>query len=119
MDPLHELIWPWFRAFCFTQLIEVPIYGKLLGIRPSIAFGASMLTHPYVWFVFPPLVFGWGGNYVVMCVVAEVFAWLGETAYFAHYFGVPIKRAAVGSLVANGTSFGLGLLLRHVFHAPI
>src|SRR5262249_35014609 len=55
----------WIYAFLFTQAVEVPIYvfalrggpetppQRALAKRVLIAFGASALTHPIVWFVIP------------------------------------------------------------------
>ena len=112
---------PWLVAFVFTQVVEVPIYLRALdaeGRKLStplailIGFGASALTHPIVWFVFPrvvPLSY-WG---MVGC--AEAFAVGAEALYF-RAFGV--KRALLWSLAANGASAGLGLLCRHFFGWP-
>lgn len=77
--------------------------------RPSlrhailIAFGASAMTHPIVWFGFPlviPLI-----GYWPMVVCAEAFA-IGSEAYYMR--GEGMRRALLWSLAANGASFGLG-----------
>lgn len=78
------------------------------------AFGASALTHPIVWFgFFHPVV---PGSYWGKVVAAELFAWLGEAAYFR--LVCKSKRAWLWSLAANAASFSLGLLSRHLFGAP-
>jgi hypothetical protein len=104
----------WLRAFLFTQLIEVPIYVRGLRCSPWVAFGASALTHPIVWFgFFSPR---WQAGYTTKLVAAESFAWLAEAAYFRLGFRRP--RAWFWSLAANGASLGLGLLSRRLFGGP-
>jgi hypothetical protein len=103
----------WFWAFAFTQLVEIPIYRRLLDCSPWVAFGASALTHPIVWFaIFPysPV------DYVWTALFAELFAWLVEAAYFAARYGV--RRALRAALIANLVSCLLGLLSRRLFGAP-
>lgn len=107
-------LFDWLFAFAFTQVVEVPIYRRALGDRrwaTAIAFGASALTHPVVWFVFPRLF----AHYLTMVVAAEVFAWLVEAAYL-RAFG--LRRALWWSFVSNGASFSLGLLSRALFGRP-
>lgn len=113
----------WLVAFLFTQAIELPVWlwalrraprrtGPREAARPGpagavlIALGASALTHPVVWFVFPELR-PWIG-YWPMVALAEAFA-VGVEAVYMRAEGV---RWAVGwSLVANAASFGLGILI--------
>ncbi len=105
---------PWLTAFVFTQLIEIPVYRRVLRASVWAAFGASAITHPLVWFVFfHPAV---PGGYWGKVVAAELFAWLAEAAYFRFVFGR--GWALVGSLAANAASFGLGMLSRHLFGVP-
>jgi hypothetical protein len=104
----------WLRAFIFTQLIEVPIYARGLRCGIPAAFGASALTHPIVWFViFHPR---WQAGYGTKLIVAELFAWLAEAAYFRLVWRRP--RALLWALVANAASLGLGLLSRRLFGGP-
>ena len=123
----------WLAAFVFTQAIEVPIYALAQrAIHPSndgvaspatgasvwawrlaLAFGASALTHPIVWFVLPPTA-QWLG-YWGYVALAEAFAVLAEAAYF-RALGVP--RALAWSLGANAASAGLGLTSRAIFGVP-
>ncbi len=114
----------WLVAFAFTQLVEVPIYLRALdsvdGRGPSrstpraiaVAFGASALTHPVVWFVFPRLLHI---SYWAMVGWAEIFAVVAEGAYF-YLFGV--KRALLWSLATNAASVTLGLGCRYFFGWP-
>ena len=101
----------------FTQLVEVPIYLQVLpGNRWKaglVAFGASALTHPVVWFVFPRLL---PHHYLGMATIAELFA-VGVEALYLCVWLKPWKALAA-SLVANGASLGLGLLSRHLFGLP-
>ena len=102
----------WLLAFAFTQVVEVPIYRRALGGRTLVAFGASALTHPIVWFVFPELPLP---GYVAMVVAAETFAWLVEAAWL-RAFG--LERALAWSAIANAASLGLGLASRAAFGVP-
>lgn len=100
----------WFTAFLITQIFEMPIYASALGGRAwwkrlLIAYGASALTHPLVWTAamsFPSL------NWWLVVAFAETFAVLVEAAYL-HVHG--LERAVLWALIANGTSFGLGLVI--------
>lgn len=113
--------WPlqrWLLAFVFTQVVEVPVYRRTLGVSAFQAFGASLLTHPMVWFVLcSPL---WNVSWGVRVAIAEFFAWLMEAAYFQW-----IVRAHGGltkmvsfTFVGNALSCGLGLLCHHFFGTP-
>ena len=106
-------LYAWLIAFVFTQTVEVPIYsvGLRVGLLP--AFGASAITHPILWFaIFPylPLPRFW------LVIVGETFAFLVEAAYFAFVFHR--RRVLVWSALANGASFGTGLLSRWLFGIP-
>lgn len=128
----------WLSAFAFTQAIEVPIYFVLLrgtgrspARRLAIAFGASAITHPIVWWLLPraweslylaiaapstalrvasPL-----GRFVARLVFSEAFA-IGVEAAYLRAWG--LRRAPAWSLIANVTSVALGLLSRAVFAWP-
>ncbi len=120
----------WLIAFAFTQVVECPIWvsalrrnGRTEGPRRSgwqllcIAFGASAITHPVVWFVIPHL---WVSahracGYPGMVVAGEAFAVIVEAEYAA---GFGLRRAWLWSMLANAASFGLGLLSRSVLGLP-
>ncbi len=115
---ISEVLLRWLAAFAVTQIVEVPIYLRALArspetrgaprsIRFAIAFGASLLTHPFVWFVFPRLHLGL--TYVERSLLSEVFAWGFETLWL-RFFGV--ERAWLWSLAANSASVAVGLSLR-------
>ena len=104
----------WLVAFTFTQAVEVPLYLRVTASW-RVAFLASTLTHPVVWFVFPVLwPEAWGG-YWGMVAGAELFA-VGGEALWLKVNQVP--RALLTSFVVNATSACVGLLLRHLFGAP-
>lgn len=111
----------WLVAFLFTQAVEVPFWilaqrrgGRRVGAaeRPSLAsaalvgFGASALTHPIVWFVFPSLSPSIG--YWPMVALAELFA-VGVEAVYIRAEGV--RHGVLWSLAANGASFALGIAI--------
>lgn len=103
----------WLAAFLFTQLVEVPIYVRGLGVRPAVAFGASLLTHPLLWLaVSHPAA---PGSHLQRVVVGEIAVCLIEALYF-RLRGV--RRALPWSLLANAASLALGLISRAVFGAP-
>lgn len=115
----------WIDAFLLTQVVEVPIYLYALRsavprrqARLAVAFGASAVTHPIVWFVIPELVYspldplrGWA----TLIVVAEAFA-VGVEAVWLRAFS--LRRALLWSLGANMASFGIGQLLRALIGWP-
>jgi hypothetical protein len=114
----------WAEAFLFTQAFEMPVYlVALYRYRPgvrwykalAIAFGASAITHPFVWFFFPYFSVGHGPDYYWNVVVpaAEVFAVGVEALYL---WRLRVTLALAWSFLANGLSFGLGLLSRDFFH---
>ena len=102
----------WIAAFALTQLVEVPIYAcayrekePRVARRLAIAFAASAITHPFVWFVFPRVVH----PYLVMLLFAEAFAVIAEAAWFRR---LDMPRPLFWSFVANATSVGVGFALR-------
>ncbi len=112
----------WVFAFVFTQFVEIPIYVRGLRVRPLIAFGASALTHPVVWFVIPGIFraldrffLGHGARFVLdptyrfiaFGVLCEGFAFVAEGFYFMAFRR---KRPFLWSLVANGVSASVGYI---------
>jgi hypothetical protein len=86
---------------------------RSLFARALIAFGASALTHPVVWFIIPR--FWLGHSFVAMIVASEVFAVVVEAAWLAR-FGV--ARALAWSVGANAASVIAGLAVRGIFGWP-
>lgn len=111
---MSELIAAFARAFVFTQLVEVPIYRFGARAPLSVAFGASALTHPIVWFVFFSPTFSLG--YETRLLSAEIFAVVGEACLLARY--LPRGRALLFSFLANVTSVVMGELSRAACGLP-
>lgn len=109
MIPLAKL-GAWFLAFALTQIIEIPIHARALRERGRgrwpLAFAASALTHPFVYFGFPLLLTPGTWAYLV---VAESFAVIVEAAWLRK-LGVP--EALTWSLVANASSVAVAASLR-------
>jgi hypothetical protein len=131
-----EYVIAWARAFTFTAVIEIVIaavlFTRVLDLSPGqearagesdrpgansaglarlvgLLFFANLASHPAVWFVFPKL----GMSYSTMVLAAELWAVASEAIFYWLVFsGVKLVPAAGVSLVANGSSFGIGLLLR-------
>ena len=108
----------WATAFLLTQLIEMPLYvlaqrHAAAPRRWAIAFGASALTHPIAWYVFPLVPRLWGCTASTQCwaeqlILAEAFA-VGVEAVWLREFRI---RYAFGwSIGANALSLGLGALI--------
>ncbi|MCB9688719.1 MAG: hypothetical protein H6738_18815 [Alphaproteobacteria bacterium] len=104
----------WVTAFLLTQAIEMPIYlfgsrGSDLPVpwRVAVAFGASALTHPIVWFVLRDLLEARLGFWAYFAI-AETFAVVVEALYLRWF---ELRRPLLWSLLANGTSASVGLLI--------
>ncbi len=105
----------WFFAFLFTQAVEVPLYLRVTASW-RVAFLASLITHPIVWFVFPRL-WPWTSmpGYWGMVLGAETFAVVAEAAWLHRNH---VHRALFWAAVVNATSTCVGLGLRACFGAP-
>jgi hypothetical protein len=112
----------WLHAFVWTVVLETPVVVWLTrgedfstARRVAIAVFANLATHPLVWFVFLPdadPLFGLAGG--TRLVLAETWALVIEAAvYFVVFRRLGVLRAFGVSLLANGFSFGVGLLLYH------
>ena len=100
----------WLAAFLLTQLVEVPIYGYALRGRLLLAFAASAITHPIVWFVIQPL---WPGRYYQGVLLAETFAVAVEALYLRRAAELP--RAWAWSIGANAASVMASVITRAFF----
>ena len=120
----------WISAFAFTQAVEVPLYVAVvrrsvrggatarpvgLAAQIALAFGASVVTHPIVWFLIPRIPVG---SYEEMVARCEIFAVVVEAFYFYALEVLSLRRALFWSLVINATSASLGLLSRWAFGWP-
>lgn len=106
-----EFLRAWVWAFVFTQVVEIPIYAYALRVSLPIAFGASALTHPIVWFGFFHPIFD-DVPYWPRVIAAEHFAWLAEAAYLHFGFKIKPARALLWALIANAASVLLGFASR-------
>ena len=112
----------WLSAFLLTQAVEVPIYVHALRgedgpprrwpVALLLAFLASTITHPIVWFVMPKLI---PDRYLLMVAAAESFAIVSE-AIWLRAFG--LRRALAWAVFANASSVLVGLTLRRMFGWP-
>jgi hypothetical protein len=101
----------WALAFALTQLVEVPIVTYIargpVWKRAAAAFVATLATHPIVWFVIPELELREG----VRLVASEAWAFGAECLFYIAFLApISWRRAAAASAIANGASFGLGLV---------
>ena len=116
-DPkwIGVMFFSWFSAFIVTQAVEAPIYRLSLDARRTpwrLALGASVITHPVVFFVFPNLGFS---SYWESILYAEAFAIALEAAYLS-CLGVSYSVLWAG--LANGLSVAVGLSLRATIGWP-
>jgi hypothetical protein len=120
----------WLSAFAFTEAVEVPLYLAFMRLRSddarpraldgvsgrlAVAFGASLVTHPIVWFLIPRIP---AGSYAEMVARAEAFAVVAEGLYFYALGFFDLRRAMLWSLLANAASATLGLVSRSTFGWP-
>lgn len=136
MALVHVTVGAWMSAFLFTQAVEVPLYvlairralreghaarPRRLSLQIALAFGASAVTHPVVWFVIPRLAPSFtdpGAAYVEYVARAEAFAFVVEAYYFASFHVVRMRRALLWSLLVNGASASAGFASRWLFGWP-
>lgn len=112
----------WSKAFALTVLVELLVAWPLLrdeepdrGRRLGLVIFAQIMSHPAVWFIFPELRLSWSAT--VVC--AESWAVLSETLFYTLVFrGLQPRRAFGVSALANGASYGLGLLLQSLGWTP-
>lgn len=105
----------WLRAFAATVLCELPVAAPMLASveprlsrRCAIIALANLATHPLVWFAFPGLAIGSGAR----LAFSEAWAVLAELVIYRLVWPtLPLRRAALVSVAANGGSFAVGLLL--------
>ena len=105
----------WFVAFCFTQLIECPIYRIPLksSTRPWVmAFCISGLTHPFFFLALPWLLGKsiWGPLWIIEAMVVIIEAILLRA--------MGVQRALPWSFVANGASLLTGGIFRLLWGWP-
>lgn len=105
-------------ALLLTLLLEIPIVVVAVRWRASnyaswraaaVGAAATCLTHPLVWFM---ILRGLQGvPYMARLAVMELFAVVVEGIIYARFLPMRAREAFVLSLVANGISCGVGMLL--------
>ena len=68
---------------------------------------ASVMTLPYVWFVYYDFI----KDRTTFAVVSELWAWLAEALFYKYYFRTGLKRVLAFSFLLNLFSFLVGLLI--------
>ncbi len=117
MDPPQpDQTLTWAVAFALTVLVELPVMtlgtrdlGLPLPRRLAVALLAQVLTHPLVWFAFPPL---FRASPELGLWLSELFAFAAEALLYALTLrNIGWTRAVALSGLANGLSLGLGTAL--------
>ena len=116
----------WATAFAITQAIELPFYLTAAPRdwswkkRLAVGFGASAITHPFVWFFFPDAtrwlieVGGLDLSYrVPYWILAETFAVTVEALWLRRW---GLRDPLLWALLANGCSAGCGFLIHAARH---
>ena len=105
----------WITAFTITQVLEISvgnIFWKDTNVSRAkkilILFGASLITHPMVWFVFSDIRNDGGFSYYEYLFMAESYAYGIEAWY---YYILKVKRPVLLSIITNTCSFCAGLLI--------
>lgn len=107
-----SLVHRWLNAYLITILLETPVVVRMLRGRTEVRTAlelsvlASSLTHPLLWFAWRPVI----DDYTTYVVTGEALVVLAETCVYRKV--TTWRYAFAVSLVANATSWGLGLLLQ-------
>ena len=105
----------WATAFLLTQVVESPLYVYALrdvpmswALRVGVALGASAVTHPVLWAVWPHTVdaVGWWGAFALLELAV-----VGVEAAYLRAFGLP--AAGWVALLVNACSAGVGLAVSY------
>jgi len=105
-----------------TECVEIPIvallvkrfykYSEIRLLRiVAVAFVASALTLPYLWFVLPAFI----TNGAVYILGGEFLIIAAEAVIYNRLLGLKPREAAVASLAANVSSALLGSALQYTF----
>ena len=116
--PIPAQLQHWLVALALTLVIELPVYAFLCRkdttIQKSLAAGAlgTLITHPLLWFLWQPTMKALfhntaavtpAGEFLVVIIEAAVLKIVVRTLHF--------RTALSISLIANATSYGIGLIL--------
>ena len=104
-------------ALLFTLVVEVSVvivllkylYRLAMPISRIIFAGivASMLTLPYLWFVLPTFIHNWP----MFVIFGETAVVLTEAVIYKEFLNLKLTHAFIVSLLSNGASVVLGLLV--------
>ena len=108
----------WLRAFTVTVAVEVAVALPLLrrieprrGRRIAVVLLANLATHPLVWFLFP----GLNLRFETRMALSELWAVAVEAGtYRIVWPALGPRSSGLISLLANGASLGVGLVLRAI-----
>ena len=124
MNPAVE----WVRAFALTLAIEegvvlaltkrdgsaaggtsqAPNDADALPKRAGLIAFANLATHPAVWFIFPIAI----ASDTARIVASETWAVVLEALFYMLTMRMSVARAFGVSAIANGASFGIGVIVR-------
>lgn len=104
------------KSLVFSCVVETSVAGTFVRVTKNgevlravlVAIVGTALTIPYVWFVFPTLLYF---SPIAIILVGETFAFLVEGFLYAYFCGLSLRFALLLSLVANLASYLLGKLL--------
>lgn len=100
----------------FSCVVEAGLVGMLVHATKManaarvtvVAIVGTALTIPYVWFVFPTLLYS---SPTAIILVGEMFAFTVEGLLYAYFCNLPLRVALLLSFIANLASYGLGQLV--------
>ena len=108
------LLTKWLVALLLTLVIETPIYAfmgrRYARVSRCVAGGVAgtLMTHPLLWFAWRHAI----DHYLLRTVTGEALVCMAEgVVLWAVARPIDFKKALAVSLVANGTSYGIGVLL--------
>jgi hypothetical protein len=114
------MVYLWLKAFALTVAVEWTVAVPLLRTaeprlwrRAALVFFANLASHPAVWFIFPAL----GASYGKTIGVSETWAVAIECVFFLVVLPYASRaRLCAIVMLANGASWGAGLLVRSQTH---
>ncbi len=104
-------------SLILTCVIEIPIvlifYKIIFKLKKIsnlkvlfIAFIASALTLPYLWFILPRYI-----NTIYYIYIGEILVFLIEALIYYKFLDIQFNKALIISFVANLVSFLIGIVL--------
>lgn len=108
------------KSLLFTLSIEIPVLLLLQKIDyfrcedsqsnfrvMAVGLFATMLTLPYLWFILPVFL----KNNIAYIVLSEAIAVVVESFIYYLFFDKPYGKVLLISLICNGSSYLLGLIV--------